>query len=263
MGSVRTSSGSLVRGLRVEESYAVFRAWDFDNGVEENLDRIRHADVLGNASAYSQDAFLSAIKRRFEFAGRDRPLIELAKHGVSFDIFRPLLLWHTARIETVLYLFLTEWLFARFSEGVLYLRADDVRPFIEALAPRNVIPKKWSPSSEGRVASALLTMAKEAGLLRGTARREFTAYHLPEESFLYLLHAMSEVQPNAHAVVHSPDWQMFLMEPRDVERELFRLHQYRRVHYEVAGSLAQLKLPCDSAAALVAALEAAPANTTR
>lgn len=41
---------------------------------------------------------------------------------------------------------------------------------------------------------------------------------------------------------------MFLMDAADVERELFRLHQFRRVHYEVAGSLAQLKLPCDSAA---------------
>ena len=36
---------------------------------------------------------------------------------------------------------------------------------------------------------------------------------------------------------------MYLMEPADVERELLRLHQFRKLHYEVAGSLAQLKLP--------------------
>ena len=87
--------------------------------------------------------------------------------------------------------------------------------------------------------------------MRGHTRREFTSYHLPEDAFLYLLHVMSEVQPNAHAVVHSPDWRMFLMDVSDVERELFRLHQYRRVRYEVAGTLAQLTLPCASAAAFV------------
>ena len=36
---------------------------------------------------------------------------------------------------------------------------------------------------------------------------------------------------------------MFLMDMSDVERDLLRLHQFRKLHYEVAGSLAQLKLP--------------------
>jgi hypothetical protein len=38
------------------------------------------------------------------------------------------------------------------------------------------------------------------------------------------------------------------MDPGDVERELLRLHQFRKLHYEVAGSLAQIKLPATSAA---------------
>ena len=38
-----------------------------------------------------------------------------------------------------------------------------------------------------------------------------------------------------------------LMLPSDVERELFRLHQYRKLDYQIAGSLVQLSLPCASA----------------
>jgi hypothetical protein len=41
---------------------------------------------------------------------------------------------------------------------------------------------------------------------------------------------------------------MYFMVPADVERELLRLHQFHKLHYEVAGSLAQLKLPCASLA---------------
>ena len=37
---------------------------------------------------------------------------------------------------------------------------------------------------------------------------------------------------------------MYLMRPDDVERELLRLHQFRKLHYEVAGSIVQLTLPC-------------------
>ena len=40
---------------------------------------------------------------------------------------------------------------------------------------------------------------------------------------------------------------MFLMRPADVERELLRLHQFRKLDYQVAGSLVQLALPCASA----------------
>ena len=32
----------------------------------------------------------------------------------------------------------------------------------------------------------------------------------------------------------------------DVERELLRLHQYNLLEYQVAGSMAHLKLPCES-----------------
>ena len=31
-------------------------------------------------------------------------------------------------------------------------------------------------------------------------------------------------------------------------RELYRLHQFRRIEFQIAGSLAQLSLPCGSAA---------------
>jgi hypothetical protein len=33
------------------------------------------------------------------------------------------------------------------------------------------------------------------------------------------------------------------MRPADVEHELLRLHQFRKLQYEVAGSIVQLSLP--------------------
>ena len=102
-------------------------------------------------------------------------------------------------------------------------------------------------STRLRVAAGLLRIVTDFGLLSGTTVRQFASYHLPDESFLYLLHAITETEPNARKVVDSPDWRLFFMTPADVEQVLFRLHQFRKLHYEVAGSLAQLKLPCQSA----------------
>ena len=64
--------------------------------------------------------------------------------------------------------------------------------------------------------------------------------------FLYLLHAMRDEKLSPSKLVASREWRLFLMRPSDVEHELLRLHQYRKLEYQVAGSLVQLSLPCAS-----------------
>ena len=98
-----------------------------------------------------------------------------------------------------------------------------------------------------RVAAALLKMAVDFGLLRGSVVKEFANYHVPERSFLYLLYAIREETQSPRKVIESEDWRMFLMTPSDVERELLRLHQYRKLDYQIAGSIVQLTLPCANA----------------
>ena len=122
------------------------------------------------------------------------------------------------------------------------------RPYLQGLKKRRGVRVSgdWSEATTSRVASGLLRIAADFGLLTGTLVKEFTPYHLPEESFLYLLHALDEAESNARKIIDCADWHMYLMSATDVERELLRLHQFRRLHYEVAGSLAQLDLPCGS-----------------
>jgi hypothetical protein len=61
---------------------------------------------------------------------------------------------------------------------------------------------------------------------------------------------------NPRKVIDSEDWRMFLMRPADVEQELLRLHQYRKLDYQVAGSLVQLNLPCASSCEYAARMAA-------
>jgi hypothetical protein len=82
-------------------------------------------------------------------------------------------------------------------------------------------------------------------LLTGGASKEFAPFQLPERSFLYLLHELrGSTSPGQ--LVSSPEWRMFLMRPENVEHELLRLHQFRKLGYQVAGSLVEISLPCSS-----------------
>lgn len=245
------SSFTIIKGSMIEETYAVFRDWDYGLTREQNLAAMKETNSIGAKSVNWLRDVAFVLNRRYQPNARDRALVELAKKGVSYEVFKPVLLWHMTRDEFLVRDFLTTWLFPQFQEGALRVRVEELFPYLKELHTKGLTEAPWKETTLKRVASGLLRMTVDFGLMTGTMVREFASYHLPEEAFVYLLHEMLEVQPNAHAVVHSPDWRMFLMDAADVERELFRLHQYRRLHYEVAGSLAQLTLPSASAMAFV------------
>jgi len=245
------SSYTIIKGPMIEETYAVLRDWDFSRSREENLREVRDNNTVGASSANWLRDIYKVLHRRFAPNDGDRPLALLAKAGVSMDVWRPILLWHMTRDEFLLRDFLCNWLFRQYEEGALRIRTEDLHPYLKELHTRELVKDVWKDTTMKRVASALLKMTVDFGLMTGTAVREFVSYHLPEESFLYLLHAMFEVHGNGADVVHAPDWRLYLMSTTDVERELYRLHQFRKLRFEVAGSLMELALPRDSPAAYV------------
>jgi hypothetical protein len=234
-----------VKGSLIDETYAVFSSWDFARSKKENLDRLRTENFIGASSATWLRDVAKVLNRRFEPAGRDRPLVILAKRGCELDEWKPLLLWHMTRDEFLVRDFLQNWLFPAFDSGVFRVRVEDVEAYLARIRERGgETEHEWSEETTKRVAAGLLKIAADFGLLRGTIAREFASYHLPERSFVYLLHALRDEKLSPASVVAAEDWRMFLMRASDVEHELLRLHQFRKLDYQVAGSLVQLTLPC-------------------
>jgi hypothetical protein len=241
------SSFTIVKGAMIDDTYAVFAAWDFARSKRANLDRLREENFIGaRTSTWLRDV-AKVLNRRFEPDGRDRPLVVLAKSGCDLEEWKPLLLWHMTRDEFLLRDFLQNWLFPAYVSGAFRVRAEDLHSYLRGTRKRGgTTEHAWTDTTLKRVAAGLMRMASDFDLLRGKAGREFTSYHLPERSFLYLLHALREQKQSPRKVIEAPDWRMFLMRPSDVERELLRLHQFRKLEYQVAGSLVQITLPYSS-----------------
>ena len=244
------SSFTIVKGSLIDETYAVFRDWDFEKSRKENLRRAREGNTMGATSTNWARDVAWAISRRFDPAGRDRALVDLAKAECKREVWKPILLFHLTRDEFLVRDFLVNWLYPQYTQGAYRLHTHDVQNYLALLGKKKGIEwsGKWTGTTLSRVASGLLRIATDFGILTGRVHKEFASYQLPEKSFIYLLHAMAEVKPNAGGIIDAEDWHMFLMDGADVERELLRLHQFRKVHYEVAGSLAQLVLPHGSSA---------------
>lgn len=242
------SSFTVIKGAMIDETYAVLAAWDFGRSKRENLDRLREENFVGASSVTWLRDVAKVLNRRFDPAGRDHPLVTLAKHGLPVEEWKPLLLWHMTRDEFLVRDFLETWLFAAFEAGAFRVHPEEVEKYLGEIAKRGGMTEHaWSEHTSKRVAAGLLKIAVDFGLLRGSVAKEFVSFHLPDKSFVYLLHAINDQRLSPSKVVSSRDWRLFLMRPTDVEHELLRLHQFRKLDYQVAGSLVQLSLPCASA----------------
>lgn len=242
------SSFTLIKGAMISETYAAFAGWDLGRSKRENLDRLRSDNYIGAHSATWLRDIAKVLNRRFEPTGRDRSLVLLAQTRCPIEEWKPILLWHMTRDEFLLRDFLQTWLFPAFEAGTYRMHPEELHPYLRDIRKHGGITEHaWSESTLHRVAAGLLKMSADFGLLRGSVAKEFASYHLPERSFLYLLHAIRDEAQSANKVVSADDWRMFLMRPAAVESELLRLHQYKKLHYEVAGSLVQLSLPSRTA----------------
>jgi len=242
------SSFTAIKGAMIDETYAVFAAWDFDSTKKDNLERLRRENYIGVRTAARLRDFIFVLNRRFDPNNRDRALVLLAQSGCPIEEWKPILLWHMTRDEFLLRDFLINWLFPTFIAGTYRVKPEDIYEHIRSVGLRGgKIEHSWSETTLNRVAAALLKMSVDFGLLRGSVVKEFAGFHLPERSFIYVIYALREQIKSPRKVLASEDWRMFLMQSSDVERELLRLHQYRKVDYQIVGSIVQLTLPCANA----------------
>ena len=115
----------------IEETYAVFAAWDFDRveareprpAPRRELHRRQQRDV---APRRRQGPEPPLRARR----ARPRRWSSLRKHGLALDEWKPLLLWHMTRDEFLVRDFLRDWLFAAYDSGAFRIRTEDVEAYL-------------------------------------------------------------------------------------------------------------------------------------
>ena len=242
----RKFSTRLIRkGALLEDTHRVFLEWDLTRSFEDNIACARDLNIPAAGNQGWLKEVITTISSRWHDEPMLPAIVTLAKTA-SFEVWRACVLWHIGRRDELYYRFATEWLFLEYQDGAFHIRTSAVEPFVDQLT-REIRNEPLSSYGTTRAARDLLRMASDFGFMSGTSVREFTTYHIPEESFLYLLHALLEVHGNGRDVVHSPDWRLYLMSPADVEREIYRLHQFRKLRFEVAGSFTEITLQSGSA----------------
>lgn len=233
----------LRKGALAEETYQIFSQWDFSRSMDANL--LARLEIAPGTAAWGNEVRLT-LRRRFRNVDAARSLIALAKQGLPFPEWQSCLLLWVCLHEPLFGDFVSEWLYEKYNEGVPAVRTEDVLPYIKTYWRR----RKSSDLSEYgaiRTSRDLLRMARDLSLMADEgASRVFARAHLSDRCFMYWAHVIAEREGGTSRVPASACWRYALLRPFDIEHELLRLHQFRQLQYEVAGSLVQLSLPCAS-----------------
>lgn len=246
MSEKNNISERLIRkGSLGSDTYALFKKWDDTLSFEENL--VQGLSGMFKTSSWENDVRIT-IRRRFRAKEEAKVLIKLAKWGLPFDEWCSCLLLWIILHEELYSRFALDWLFPEFMDGRYVIKVNDVIPFVRDTWP-NLDSKVESLSDYGltRTSRDLIRMATEFDVLTGKGPiRKFSTYHLTDRCFVYWAHRIAEYEGSTSMVPSSRLWRAVLMSAADVELELLHLHQFRKLDYQVAGSLVQLTLPCTS-----------------
>jgi hypothetical protein len=242
--SSRNYSGRLARkGVLLEETYRVFGHWQAGLDLRQNLQFIRAHNPVGALNAAWLREVTATLSSRFSNGPSIDPLVLLAKGGFPFEAWKFCLLWHLGSTDGLYHDFAAQFLFPKVQQGIAVFTTDDVIPFVREWVAQGVFAEPLTDYGVRRMGRDLLRIAAAFGFVQGNARREVAHPAIHESVLLYALHDLVGSGLSAAAVIESERWRLFLMTPAQVEHELLNLHQFRRLHYECAGSIRELSLP--------------------
>ncbi|KQT48985.1 hypothetical protein ASG43_09140 [Aureimonas sp. Leaf454] len=243
----------LRKGPLAAETFDLFSQWDFEVGVDLNLKRGLEGQF--RTTAWEAEVH-STIRARLTDIDAIRPLIQLSKSGISFADWRDCYRLWLIITEQPFGAFVLDWLYEERGNGRYQVRAEEIRPFVTSSWQ---LAQKAPLSQYGvvRAARDLLKNSTDLGLLSGTSPVK-TLNHpgLDDGAFVFHLLLIAEIEGSASRAIESRYWRAAFMAPSDVHNRLLLLHQYRKVDYQVAGSLIQLSLPYANSLAFAEAVAA-------
>ena len=235
---------SLVRkGAFIEETYRIFSQWDLRTDLRNNLARLRSINPIGAKNNSWLGEVLETICARFSTGDDFTPLVRLAAGGLSLDTWKYCLLWHFGSTDGLYCSFIKGFFFPKVQEGIAVITTQDVIPFVVGLRKSGVARGGLSDAAVERLSQDLLRLAGQFGFLEGKVQRRIRNPVIPDDAMLYAIYSLRDSLKNLDQFSSSDRWKLFLLHPPQVEQELLNLHQFRRLHYERAGSIRELSLP--------------------
>lgn len=227
--------------------------WDLGQDATWNLTRISEQNLLAKPSrARADDVLLRVLRPRLVEPG-PQVIAALKQLLPSPRGFTDSYYFEATRDDALLAAFAEGPLFEWWERGRVAVDVESVSAWLADLADQGRTPP-WTETVRTKVARGLLAALRDFGILSGTVRKEFVSPSLSIAGFGYVAFRLHEDGSSSRALVASPVWRRWLLDPARVTELFHEAERQSLLRYSSAGSAVRIDWLRDTLSEVVCAV---------
>ena len=126
------------------------------------------------------------------------------------------------------------------------VRPWEVQNWVEEQVAAGKTERPWSPAVQRRVVQGLLSALRDFGILEGSVKKRLAYVYLPLDAFAFIAFQLHDEGRSGKALLHDPEWRLFLIPEGTVERFFLEAHQEGLLQYYAAGPVVRIDFPAQN-----------------
>jgi Putative inner membrane protein (DUF1819) len=242
--NARYTSRIIKAGALLPDTKLLLVNWDEDIDVRANLDRVRQENLFGKASRSRIEDILLVFRQRYlKNPEVLSALVIMARNRMPSESLDRILYFQAARSDPLLHDLVIELLNEWLGRSDREVRPWEVQNWIEQQVASGKIERHWSPPVQRRVVQGLLSALRDFGILEGSVKKRLAYVYLPLEAFAFIAFQLHTEGRSGKALLHAPEWELFLPPEGAVERLFLEAHQEGLLQYHAAGPVVRIDFP--------------------
>jgi len=244
------------KGALLDETLAVLRQIDRGHSLDQVRAMVMDHDLLGKTTMRTREAIWENIHARYLNNGDlARLLARMVVHAPDRQTERLVLFYEFCRSTPILRDTTIHCVYPRYAAGYSTISKGDIQAYFDNITKEHPELTEWSPQTRDKVASNILTILRDFGLLEGAQRKQFSRLYVPLPAFVYVLYRLTEDGlTTPHQLLNAEDWQLFFLEQADVVTLLDEATAADHCTFKHLGDIYSLDLRYPSLEACVEAL---------
>lgn len=231
-------------GALIDDTKMMLANWEDDQSVRHNLVRLRTQNIFGKATRSRIEDILAIFRQRYL---KNPEIVKALKLFITrtalSDASNRILFYFAAQNDILLYDTITKFLIAMKNQGIEEINPQMLEDWINQLVAGGRTTTKWSEKTILRCSQELLSTLRDFGLLEGVKLKRLAPFYLPVEAFAFIAFIIFQDVASGERLLHHPDWKLFFLSEKAVERFLMEAHQLHLLEYHVAGTVTRLTFP--------------------
>jgi hypothetical protein len=252
------SSALSAKAALLDETLAVLREIDRGYSVSQVQAMVQDADLLGKTTTRTRESTWESIHARYLSDARNAQLLaRMVVHAPDLQTQRLVLFYELCRSSAILQDTTIRYVYGRYAEGYTRIDKTDLQSYFDSIVTDHPELASWSPQTRDKVASNILTILRDFGLLEGLQQKQFARVYVPLPAFVYVLYRLADDGlRTAQELLASDDWRLYFLETEDLLAMLDEATAANHCTFKHRGEVYSLDLHYPSLEGCVEALVA-------